>query len=221
VFQSSCGEQARVGATYLLVVVLCVACKKADETNSSGTTSPVQRKKAVEQSGRLEPAIPACSLITSDEVAAIQKATIIEAKGGAGPSGGLVMSQCYYSATEPNMPVSLAVIQPSGEGTTKSEARGYWEKTVRGSSDKSGGETQREDTDRKSERGEEEEKKNPPKKVDGMGDEAYWSGNRFGGALYVLKGDVFIRISVGGSDNEEAKIEKSKKLAEKALGRLP
>jgi hypothetical protein len=54
-----------------------------------------------------------------------------------------------------------------------------------------------------------------------VGEKAFWSGNRFGGALYVLKGDVFIRISVGGPDKEETKIEKSKRLAEKALGRLP
>jgi hypothetical protein len=40
---------------------------------------------------------------------------------------------------------------------------------------------------------------------------------RFGGALYVLKKDSFNRISVGGSDNEETNIKKSKALAEKAL----
>jgi len=92
---------------------------------------------------------------------------------------------------------------------------------MRGSSEQSLGETQREDGDEKSKKGEEEEKKNPLKKVEGVGEKAFWSGNRFGGALYVLKGDVFIRISVGGPDNEETKIEKSKGLAEKALGRLP
>jgi hypothetical protein len=130
------------------------------------------------------------------------------------------MSQCYYSAKEPNMSVSLAVIQPSSGGRT-SEARDYWEKTMRESSEQSAGETRREDRDQKSERGEEEEKKNPLKKVDSVGEKAFWSGNRFGGALYVLKGDVFIRISVGGPDNEETKIEKSKTLAQKALSRLP
>ena len=60
----------------------------------------------------------------------------------------------------------------------------------------------------------------PPKKVTGVGDEAYWLGNRVGGALYVLKKDGFIRVSVGGPDPEEGKIEKCKALAEKALSRL-
>jgi hypothetical protein len=35
-----------------------------------------------------------------------------------------------------------------------------------------------------------------------------------------LKKDVFIRVSVGGPDNEETKISKSKALAQKALQRL-
>jgi len=54
----------------------------------------------------------------------------------------------------------------------------------------------------------------------GIGDEAFWTGNRVGGVLYVLKKDVFIRVSLGGSDTPETRINKSKALAEKALGRL-
>ena len=41
-----------------------------------------------------------------------------------------------------------------------------------------------------------------------------------GGALYVLKNNVYIRISVGGPDSEESKIKHCKALAEKALSRL-
>ena len=66
----------------------------------------------------------------------------------------------------------------------------------------------------------EEKESTPPKKIEGIGDEAYWSGGRLGGALYVLKNASFIRISVGGTDKEETKIAKSKALAEKALQRL-
>jgi hypothetical protein len=35
--------------------------------------------------------------------------------------------------------------------------------------------------------------------------------------LYVLKHDAFISISVGGPDNEQTKIDKSRAPAEKAL----
>jgi hypothetical protein len=38
--------------------------------------------------------------------------------------------------------------------------------------------------------------------------------------LYVLKGDAFTSIGVGGTDDEDTKLKKSKALAEKALQRL-
>jgi hypothetical protein len=204
----------------LMLFLSCEACKKSSETKSVPASSPIQDRR-IQQPSSTEPKIAACTLITTDEVGAIQGATITDAKTSEGPSGGLIMSQCYYSSKEPNMAVSLAVLQPNLRSSTGIEAREYWENTLRRRAEESAGEAQREDGDQKSERGEEEEKKNPPKKVDGVGEKAFWSGNRFGGALYVLKGDVFIRISVGGPDNEETKIEKSKRLAEKALGRLP
>ena len=59
-----------------------------------------------------------------------------------------------------------------------------------------------------------------PKKIEGLGDDAYWVGNRFWGILYVLKGDAFISIGLGGTDDEETKLKKSKTLAQKALQRL-
>jgi hypothetical protein len=59
-----------------------------------------------------------------------------------------------------------------------------------------------------------------PKKIDGIGDEAFWVSNRFGGVLYVLKGNAFISIGLGGTDDEETKLTKSKALAQKALQRL-
>ena len=65
-----------------------------------------------------------------------------------------------------------------------------------------------------------EEGKMFPKKITGVGEAAWWSANRMGGALYVLKGNVFIRISVGGPETEEVRIEKTKALAAKALSRL-
>ena len=40
------------------------------------------------------------------------------------------------------------------------------------------------------------------------------------GALYVLKGDTFLRISVGGVREEPARIQKSVALARLALKRL-
>ncbi|HVG37344.1 MAG TPA: hypothetical protein VNA10_06390, partial [Thermoplasmata archaeon] len=72
-------------------------------------------------------------------------------------------------------------------------------------------------------REEEEEKEkesSPPRKVSGVGDEAYWVGPAIVGGLYVRKGDSYFRLSVGGPDREAVKIEKLKKLGRKAVGRL-
>jgi hypothetical protein len=119
------------------------------------------------------------------------------------------------------MAVSLVVLQPSPRSSTSTEAREYWEDTLRRRTEESPGEAPHERSEKRGGETREEEKTIPPKKIDAVGDEAYWSGSRFGGALYVLRGNIIIRISVGGADNEETKIEKSKMLAQKALGRLP
>jgi len=134
----------------------------------------------------------------------------------------MLMSQCYYNAREPNMSVSLAVIEHNPQDVSAPDAKSYWTESFRRLA---GDESDEEKPgERKEKRGgverEEKEKTLPPKRLDGVGEEAYWSGNRFGGALYVLAKDAIVRISVGGPDNEETKIEKSKALAQKALSRL-
>src|SRR5205085_7236793 len=106
----------------------CGACKKSSETKSVPASSPIQDER-IQQTYSTEPKIPACTLITTDEVGAIQGATITDTKSSAGPSGGLIMSQCYYSAKEPNKSVSIAVIQPSAKSLSGAETRDYWAST--------------------------------------------------------------------------------------------
>jgi hypothetical protein len=72
----------------------------------------------------------------------------------------------------------------------------------------------------KTKSGDEKEQGAAPRKIDGLGDDAYWVSNRFGGVLYVLKGDAFISVGIGGTDAEEVKLKKSKTLAQKALQQL-
>jgi len=47
-----------------------------------------------------------------------------------------------------------------------------------------------------------------------------WVGNPVSGALYVLQGNLFLRISVGGVPKESTRIAKSKSLASAILRRL-
>ena len=203
------------------LLLFCGGCKKAQQTSSTSTPSPVQQKTGA-QSGRVEPAIVACNLITTGEVAAIQGATITDAKSSAGVSGGMLMSQCYYNAREPNMSVSLAVIENNPQDASAPDAKSYWTESFRGLT---GDESHEEKPGEKKEKrdgveGEEKEKRVPPKRLDGIGKEAYWSGNRFGGALYVLAKDAIVRISFGGPGSADDKLAKSKALAQNAMSRL-
>ena len=164
----------------LLVVLVCAGCNKPQRSTSVSPTpaqsSPTNQVVPLPP----EPRIAPCSLITNEEVGAIQHATITDAKS-------------YWAESFRWFTGDASDEEKSAE---KKEKYGgaEWE---------------------------EKEKRVPPKKVDGIGEEAYWSGNRFGGALYVLAKDAIVRISVGGPDNEQIKIDKSKALALKALERLP
>jgi hypothetical protein len=61
-------------------------------------------------------------------------------------------------------------------------------------------------------------KQHTNRRIEGLGEDAYWELRS--GALYVLQGDKFIRVSVGGVGEESARIEKSKILALAAVKRL-
>jgi len=169
---------------------------QADQTQAGATTPPP-----------VQPKVNACSLLTSDEIKSVQGEPLKEPKGSASTVNGLVSSQCYFGLPTASNSISMTLTQRA-EGSDAGNPKEYWDKAFH------------KEAKEENERGEENEKARPPKKIDGVGDEAYWSGNRVGGALYVLKGDSIIRISVGGPGDEAARIEKSKKLARMVLKRL-
>ena len=143
-------------------------------------------------------------------------------------SAALRSSQCFYLAAEFSKSVSLSVTTVPSGNSNKAAARDFWKQTfARNQEREKERETEREGDKEKKEslreqqRGKGEEEGGAPlRKIEGIGEEAYWSGTRVGGALYVLKGNAFIRISLGGADTDEVRIEKSKKLAAKAIERL-
>lgn len=161
--------------------------------------------------------IDVCGLITSQEIEAIQGSPIKETKSSALSDAAFRVSQCFYTATEFSKSVSLAVMQRDPGRPTTTSPKDFWKERF---GRYSGQEKERDQDRAETERKGEKEESVPPKKIDSIGDEAFWTSNRFGGVLYVLKGDAFISISVGGTDDEETKIRKSKALAQKTLQRL-
>jgi len=151
-----------------------------------------------------------CSLVSKEEVESVQQTPVKDAKSSERSDGTFRISQCVYTAAEFSKSVNLDLIQADPNEPGKRSAKDFWKEKF----------DPYEDEEPKTNRADEKEQGAPPKKITGLGDEAYWVSNRFGGVLYILRGDAFISIGIGGTEDEETKLEKSKALAQKALQRL-
>ena len=164
-----------------------------------------------------KPKTDACALLTNSEVESVQKENIKETKLTGASLRGLSLSQCFFTLPTFTNSISLQVTQ-KGEGAGARDPKGFWRETFH---QKQQTEKEREkDREKAAKKEEDEEESAPPQKVNGVGDEAFWMGSRVGGALYVLKGNNYLRISVGGSGDTTEKIKKSKALAQKVIPRL-
>jgi hypothetical protein len=196
-----------------LVLLFCSAALVLAGCKKREMPPPVPRSS--EKSNQAQ--IDVCQLLTRKEIEAVQGSPIREMKSSAGSDAAFLVSQCFYTATEFSKSVSLAVMERDAARPTTTSLKDFWkERFGRYSADERERDKDKEETQWK----EGKEESVPPKKIDGVGEDAFWASNRFGGVLYVLKGDAFISISLGGADDEETKIKKSKALAEKALQRL-
>ena len=161
--------------------------------------------------------IDPCSLLTSADIAAVQGEPLQQTKPSDQPGTGLLMLQCLFRTTTPTKSVSLALAAPSAMSP-----RAFWRKQFHPGQDAakerdSAGAEKKSVVERKEQ---EEEESTRPRVIAGLGEEAYWVGGPIAGALYVLTGNTFLRISVGGIREESARIEKSKALARIVIKRL-
>jgi len=169
-----------------------------------------------EKSAKRSASRDACSLVSKKEVGSVQAAVVKETNSSERSDGIFRFCQCFYTATEFSKSINLALVEKDPNQLGKRSPKDFW-------NEKFGPYTTNErerDGKAQTKPGEEREKGAPPKKISGLGDDAYWVSNRFGGMLYVLKGDAFLSIGVGGTDDENTKLNKSKMLAQKALQRL-
>ncbi len=173
-------------------------CEKAPEKQAAEAEPRTTTNEPVRS-------VDACALLPAAAVQEIQGEAIAETKPTAPAEGqAFTVSQCFYTLPTHTNSIVLTVTQ-RGQGPAGRQPQEYWEKTF-GPGEKEG----------ERERGEEGEEKRPPLKVEGVGEEAFWAGNAVGGALYVLKGDVILRVSTGGKDQ----LERCKRLAQVALAKL-
>jgi hypothetical protein len=196
-----------------------VACSKprTPETASSSTPQPSATAAKIattpQPATTAKPEDPAaaayaCGLLTPEEIAAVQGEPFKATKPSQGNVPGLDVSQCYFELPAPVNSVVLTVTRKGG-GEAARDPKESWQEIFHG--------PPRPEREKEPEGGGESK---DMQEVEGLGDEAFWTGTRVGGALYVLKGNVYIRISVGGAGDQAEKTKRSKTLAEAVLKRL-
>jgi hypothetical protein len=194
------------------LIAVSTGCKKNEATQGVSSAKPESAEFDV------------CALITTHEIETIQGSHIKEMKSSVRSDAGFRVSQCLYTAEDFSKSVSLAVTERDPASSTKRSVKDFWNETFGRFTDhegKSHGDNEEKKSLGEQARHEGEERAFiPPKRIDGIGDDAFWSPNPVGGAVYVLKKNVFVRLSIGGPDNEEGKLDKSKALAQKAIDRL-
>jgi hypothetical protein len=193
-------------SAFLLITFGCGAGHDA-----AGNGAPPNAQKAVGGQRVL-----ACSVITSEEIQAVQGEALNETKGSDSTGEGLAVSHCVYLLPTYVKSLSLDVLRADQAGRGSDSIEKFWESRFRRRGTERGEEDERE-------RGEEEEEEEggaKPRPVEGIGEEAFWVGGRAKGVLYVREKGVVMTLSLGGAEDEATKIEKSKTLLLQALKRI-
>ena len=194
-----------------LRILPCVAFVFAGVLGGAATQS------AKKDTGVSKGTIYACALLTPAEIEAIQGERVEETKPTVRPSGGLFATQCLFRTPTLNKSVSLFLTASDPLHPVPLTARQLWQKQFHSS-----------EVDEEPVAGENKKKLDPereresrePRPIRGLGEEAYWVASPVASALYVLKGEMFLRISVGSAGQESERMEKSKALARAVLKRL-
>jgi len=167
---------------------------------------------AIKDEGKVD----VCALLTIAEVQNVQGEPVKEAKRTADRIAEMQMAQCLFRTVTPAKSVSLALASPDPAAASELTPRQFWRRQFHD------GESQPEkhaDKNRASRQDQDGESARPLL-IAGIGEEAFWVGSSISGALYVLKGKMFLRISVGGVRDEAARRAKSRTLALAAVKRL-
>src|SRR5918911_1358642 len=153
---------------------------RAPRTASAATPNPAGVKEGAESQ------LDACGLVEKSEIASVQGVEVRQAQPTSQKNGHLAISQCYYTAISAdgskNLSVYIQLIQLDPNSSERGALKEFWEERFGRASKGQGREASEEGEERGGE--EEEEAINPPVRVPGIGDEAYWLGSSRGGALY-------------------------------------
>lgn len=218
----------------IIIALLAITACNSKDTSSPNSNTPANLSPATTTSpatsssssaGAVKSKVDPCSLLTSDDLKSVQGEAYQDAQRSDRQDGDFIVAQCYYAL--PTMANSVVLnVTTAREGAGATSPRKFWEQTFGKDEgqEKSAREREKEKEQAQKNKaqggGEENEEGPKPEKINGLGDEAFWIASRVGGALYVLKGDQFFRISIGGAGDVKSKLTKSKTLAQSVLKRI-
>ncbi|MDX1644781.1 MAG: hypothetical protein R3244_10535 [Thermoanaerobaculia bacterium] len=147
------------------------------------------------------PGADPCTLLEAADILTVQQVPVAERVGSRRSGTRFDVRACFYRTVPHSGSVSLVVALPTAKTGDDGVGR-YWTERFHPAA------------------GFPEGKRQPPDPIDGLGEEAFWVGDPVAGSLYVLAGEVFLRISVGGAPDAAARRERSVALARRALPRI-
>lgn len=158
----------------------------------------------------------ACALLARAEIQAVQGEAVTAVKSSRPPRAGAAVFQCFFTVAPFEKSVSLEVTRQLSPAAAASGPRQSWNRLFHPQKNSGAGRALQPKATA------EKNKKNggPPRRVRGVGDEAFWVGDQVIGVLYVLTGDAYFRISVGGWADEKLRRQKTVALARKIAKRL-
>ncbi|MCA1582113.1 MAG: hypothetical protein LC796_12140 [Acidobacteria bacterium] len=166
--------------------------------------------RAAQAAGR---APDACALLTRAELQTIQGATLRQAKPTRQNDGGLSVLQCFFDLDPFVRSVSVTLSRSEGPNGDPSAVRARWDRQFHSAPREEAGRPSKGEREREEGGGE-------PRPIPGIGQQAFWEPSRVGGALYVFEKDAFLRLAVGGAEDDAARLDRAVRLARKALRRM-
>jgi hypothetical protein len=225
--------------TLSLLLAACPACAPKDGGANTRQATPTP---AAQQSPAPPPQQSAtCRMLSAEDVREVQGEAPQDAQGSEHLAGGLSMSQCFYRVPTFSKSVNVEVVR-AAEGSSADALKQFWRQRFHPDAvearerererkeesereherelkrERESGQVREGGHKEKEKEGEEEESR--PRRVAGLGEEAYWSGNQITAALSVLGKNAVVRISVGGPEGQDEKIKKASALARKLLKQL-
>ncbi|HEX7313342.1 MAG TPA: hypothetical protein VF297_05450 [Pyrinomonadaceae bacterium] len=225
----------------LCLLVAALACAGREGARSANAPKPAVAATGDAPAVAQVPRSKTCALLSAEELKEVQGEAPTEAQGSEHAVGPLSMSQCFYRLPTFNKSVNLEVVR-AAQGADAGALKEYWRKQFHTEAvearererelkekrerereeelkrERAAGKVREGGGEEEEEEGDEEDSR--PRRVPGLGEEAYFTGNKENATLSVLKGDAVLRLIVAGSEERPAQLKRAAALAAKALKRL-